>query len=212
MYFIISLFLVCRPLHPFFWKKWLNYEGLDKLTCLSHLCWNLKKTFAVCHEATTWQKTKQLLKWLKGDAQAIIDMMFHMLRRLCSLRLFQYNIRFFQWGKVFKNLPSYTPHPSFWFNADFSKELHLVISGSSTIRFQQRTLDKVILFDFHIQSESVIPPFYPVVVTFKILSRSIWKIRIFPSVQLCFNPTEITVIDGFWFKEPSSRMVTLAKR
>ena len=188
MYFIISLFLVCRPLHPFFWKKWLNYEGLDKLTCLSHLCWNLKKTFSVCHEATTWQKTKQLLKWLKGDAQAIIDMMFHMLRRLCSWRLFQYNIRFFQWGKVFKNLPSYTPHPSFWFNADFSKELNLVISGSSTIRFQQRTLDKVILFDFHIQSESVISPFYPVVVTFKILSSSIWKIRIFPSVQLCFNP------------------------
>ena len=115
--------------------------------------------------------TENETKWLKGDAQAIVDMMFHMLRRLCSLRLFQYNIRFFQWGKVF--FPSYTPHPHSDLTRNFSKELNLVISGSSTIRFQQRTLDKVILFDFHIQSESVIPPFYPVVVTFKILSSSI---------------------------------------
>ena len=169
---------------PFSGKKWLHYEGLDQLTCLSHLCWNLKKT--ICCLLWGNHLTENETKWLKGDAQAIIDMMFHMLRRLCSLRLFQYNIRFFQWGKVF--FPSYTPHPHSDLTRNFSKELNLVISGSSTIRFQQRTLDKVILFDFQIQSESVIPPFYPVVVTFKILSSSIWKIRILPSVQLCFNP------------------------
>ena len=156
MYFIIALFLVCRPLHPCFWKKWLNYEGLDQLTCLRISVEILKKKN--CCLLWGYHLTENETKWLKEDAQAIIDMMFHMLRRICSLRLFQYNIRFFQWGKVFKNLPYYTPHPHSDLTRNFSKELNLVISGSSAIRFQQRTLDKVILFDFHIQSESVIPP------------------------------------------------------
>ena len=189
MYFIISLFLVCRPLHPFFWKKWLNYEGLDKLTCLSHLCWNLKKTFAVCHEATTWQKTKQLLKWLKGDAHAIIDMMFHILRRLCSLRLFQYNIRFFQWGKVFKNLPTYTPHP----HSDLTRNFYLcqVFEGiiwqfSDPLLTENFRQGYIIWFSYPVRISHF--PLLPGCHNTKILSSSIWKIRIFRSVQLCFNP------------------------
>ena len=64
---------------------------------------------------------KNETKWLKEDAQAIIDTLFRMLRRLCSLRVFQYNIRFFQWGKVFKNLPYYTPHP----HSDLTRNFYL---------------------------------------------------------------------------------------